>query len=725
MESIRGGEATTSGPMARASRKGYVLALLVLLGALVLVLSAWQIARARELRAAEIAFDGRSAEAMDRMRNRLLNYEVVARGGTALFASVARPTPRQWADYVEGLELPSHFPSLTGLGYAALVSNSRLDELQLEWRDQGYGQLSIRPHGLRDFYGPTLFLEPRTANNLAAIGGDLLSEPALAEAMTAARDSGGARLTGPLARAVGAPPSLVLFVPVYQPGSRPTQRVGRQASIRGWIYAPFDMQSFVRVSLADRFPDLSFRILDVTGGDGTALYDNQSPGGEPPAFSQRSQIEVHGRLWQFEFESTPLGLAAPRMQALDNMLALGLVASLLLFGMVLALARTEDRAQAIALRLTEDYRRSEQRFRSSMQYSAIGTALLDSDGRIVEANPALGRIVGRPVQSLIGQALQSLFDDIEPLVLQEPDAGLASDGPGVHRQTRHLRREGDLPRQAQLTFAPVPGNVGQDVAGLVQVEDVTDRVRAQARVHALNRTLEARVELRTRELLQANQELESFAYSVSHDLRAPLRAIDGFSRVLGERYADRLDGAGLDYLARVRKAAARMGELIDAILVISRLGRAEVRREPVDLSRMALEVLDELRVADRGRDVEVTIAPGLHAVGDATLLRNLLGNLLGNAWKFTRGCEPGHIEFAALAHPDGGREFFIRDNGAGFDQAYVDKLFRPFQRLHSTEDYAGHGIGLASVKRIIERHGGTIRAEGREGEGAIFYFTLS
>jgi PAS domain S-box-containing protein len=359
-----------------------------------------------------------------------------------------------------------------------------------------------------------------------------------------------------------------------------------------------------------------------------------------------------------------------------------------------------------------------------MQYSAIGTALLDSDGRIVEANPALGRIVGRPVRSLIGERLQTLFDDIESPLAQEPEAGSGSDEPGVHRQTRHLRREGDLPRQAQLTFAPVPGNIGQDVAGLVQVEDVTDRVRAQARVHALNRTLEARVELRTRELLQANQELESFAYSVSHDLRAPLRAIDGFSRVLGERYADRLDGAGLDYLGRVRKAAARMGELIDAILVISRVGRAELRREPVDLSRMALEVLDELRAGARGREVEVTIAPGLHAEGDATLLRNMLGNLLGNAWKFTRGREPARIEFAMLSHPDGGREFYIRDNGAGFDQAYVDKLFRPFQRLHSTQDYAGHGIGLASVKRIIERHGGTIRAEGREGEGAVFHFTL-
>jgi light-regulated signal transduction histidine kinase (bacteriophytochrome) len=258
----------------------------------------------------------------------------------------------------------------------------------------------------------------------------------------------------------------------------------------------------------------------------------------------------------------------------------------------------------------------------------------------------------------------------------------------------------------------------------VQVEDVTDRVRAQARVQALNRTLEARVAMRTRELSQANQELEAFAYSVSHDLRAPLRSIDGFSRILIERYESQLDESGRDYLRRVRKAAMRMGELIDAILQVSRLGRAELRRESVDLSRMALEVVDELRADDPGRELTLRIMPGLMAVGDAALLRNLLGNLLGNAWKFTRGRDGAMIEFGAVDLPGNETEFYVRDNGAGFPQAYVDKLFRPFQRLHSQEAFTGHGIGLASVKRIVERHGGRIRAEGMEGEGAVFYFTL-
>ena len=294
----------------------------------------------------------------------------------------------------------------------------------------------------------------------------------------------------------------------------------------------------------------------------------------------------------------------------------------------------------------------------------------------------------------------------------------------MRRLTRRLRHQHGAPRQAQLTYAPVPGSVGQDIAELVQVEDVTERLRAEARVHALNRTLEARVALRTRELSHANQELETFAYSVSHDLRAPLRAIDGFSRILVERYQDVLDEAGRDYLGRVRSAAGRMGELIDAMLKMSRVGRSAINPEPVDLGRIAQELVDELRMGEPERQVEARIAPGLLVHGDPSLLRNLMENLVGNAWKFSVGRCPAVIEVGSQPCDRGGVEYFVRDNGAGFPQAYVEKLFRPFQRLHAQGEFAGHGIGLASMRRIVERHGGTIRAEGREGEGATFYFTL-
>ncbi|MFC5578125.1 CHASE domain-containing protein [Lysobacter niabensis] len=706
-------------------RGSYVLALLVLLGSLILVLLAWYYARERELRAAEAKFGGDTAEIVDRLQQRLVYYELVARGGTALFASMARPTPQQWRDYVESMNLHPRFPSVKGLGFIGYVSSNGLDDLQIEWRNSGYGQLNVRPRGFRAQYAPVLYLEPRTSDNVAAIGFDMLSDPASRAALQAALEGGEARLSGLTSGANQVVRGMMMYIPVYRYGDQPRTPGARELSLQGWVCLPFDPSRYVDVSLGEEFRNVGLRIYDVSddkrGGGGTVLFASRGAHSDA-AFHHETTMELYGRRWRMEFDSPPEAIAAPRLKGLENTLALGLLACLLLFGVAWTLALTEDRATIIALRLTEDYRRSEQRFRSSMHYSAIGKALLDSEGRIVEANPALMRIVGRSLESLVGRPFESLFDDDEFSMRQRDDGETDSDG--VHRVTRHLRREGDLPRQAQLTYAPVPGNVGQDITGLVQVEDVTERVQAQARIQALNRTLEARVEMRTRELSQANQELEAFAYSVSHDLRAPLRSIDGFSRALIERYEGQLDETGRDYLRRVRKAAMRMGELIDAILQISRLSRAEVRRERIDLSRMAVEVVDELRAGEPGRELAIQIVPGLCALGDATLLRNLLGNLLGNAWKFTRGREQAMIEFGAVDHPGGDTEFYVRDNGAGFSQAYVDKLFRPFQRLHAQDEFSGHGIGLASVKRIIERHGGRIRAEGREGEGAVFYFTL-
>jgi light-regulated signal transduction histidine kinase (bacteriophytochrome) len=297
------------------------------------------------------------------------------------------------------------------------------------------------------------------------------------------------------------------------------------------------------------------------------------------------------------------------------------------------------------------------------------------------------------------------------------------EGGSAVRTTRTLHwRNGDL-RHVQLTFAPVPGEPDRDIARLVQVEDVTERVRAEAAVLSLNRTLEARVAARTRELSEANRELESFAYSVSHDLRAPLRGIEGFSRILGERYADALDDTGRDYLARVRKATSRMAELIDALLKLSRIGRSGLGWADVDLSALAAEVGAALADAEPGRQVELRIQPGMRAHGDPALLRVLLENLMGNAWKFTRGAAGARIVVDMQQDP-GGATYRVCDNGAGFDPQFAGKLFRPFQRLHSQDEFSGHGIGLASVKRIVERHGGAIEADGRPGEGACFRFTL-
>jgi light-regulated signal transduction histidine kinase (bacteriophytochrome) len=262
-------------------------------------------------------------------------------------------------------------------------------------------------------------------------------------------------------------------------------------------------------------------------------------------------------------------------------------------------------------------------------------------------------------------------------------------------------------------------------AVLLLFRQIDGRHRAQeqaAAAETARRITETRAAL-AEELQRKNQELETFAYSVSHDLRAPLRGVDGFSQILVEDHADELDDAARGHLTRIRAAAQRMGEMIDALLELSRIGRTEVRRQTVALSDIARSVGDELSSREPHRRIALTIDDQLSAFADSRLIRIVLENLIGNAWKFTAKTAEPRIEIGAVNR--GSRlVYFVRDNGAGFDMAHADQLFLPFRRLHTNRDFPGHGIGLATVRRIVELHGGRVEAESTTGGGATFYFWL-
>ncbi|HEX8962413.1 MAG TPA: PAS domain S-box protein [Rhodocyclaceae bacterium] len=369
------------------------------------------------------------------------------------------------------------------------------------------------------------------------------------------------------------------------------------------------------------------------------------------------------------------------------------------------------------LRAEAGVRRSEQKFSQIFHASPVPMSMSRlGDGHFLEVNDAYLREFRWSRQEMLGRTALELGLWISLEQRRIWVASLRRDGRIANYEARLRDAEGGA--HDVLISAEVLVLDGVECV-LVFIHDVTERLRAEAEIRQLNAELEARVARRTAELSDANRELESFAYSISHDLRAPLRGIDGFSRLLQEEYGGRLDSQGCEYLTRVRRAAQRLGTLIDDLLELSRVSRHEMRRVEVDLSALARDIVVDLHHGEPDRQVAVVIAPHCTAHGDPQLLRVLLENLLGNAWKYSRRTENPRIEF--------GRDeagYFVRDNGAGFDMAYAEKLFMPFQRLHNPADFEGSGIGLASAARVVRRHGGSIWAEGHPGSGAVFRFTL-
>jgi len=375
---------------------------------------------------------------------------------------------------------------------------------------------------------------------------------------------------------------------------------------------------------------------------------------------------------------------------------------------------SERKAAEAALRESED------KFRRLVEDMNDAYCVLHGS-KVVFANSRTAEMFGFALDEIVGKSVTDLAPpEVVAKFSKARDRRDAGD-PGPQQYEMTLTTKDGEPRIVEFGTRRIE-YAGHPALSIV-IRDISERKCAEEEVRRLNEELEQRVIERTTQLQAVNKELEAFAYSVSHDLRAPLRSIDGFSQILFEDFGDTLDDEGKDHLQRVRAASQRMGELIDDLLSLSRVTRGEMCREEVDLSALVQAICEELQCGSDDRRAELIIAPGLVARGDARLLRAALENLVSNAWKFSSKRELATIEFGQTEN-NGHSAYFIRDNGVGFDMKYAGKLFGAFQRLHSPSDFEGTGVGLATVQRIIHRHGGEIWAESAVDVGTTFYFTL-
>ncbi|MGE0082597.1 MAG: PAS domain S-box protein, partial [Thiohalomonadaceae bacterium] len=378
-------------------------------------------------------------------------------------------------------------------------------------------------------------------------------------------------------------------------------------------------------------------------------------------------------------------------------------------------------------RAEEEAQRLGRRNELLLQSAGEGIYGLDRQGRCTFMNPAGAAMLGYAPEELVGRSLHEVIHhsraDGTPYPVEECRVHTAYTEATVFRGTDEVfwRRDG---RAFPVEYVSTPIiEDGRLTGAVVAFLDITERKEAEEALRRLNRELDERVKARTAELEEANKELESFSYSVSHDLRTPLRAIDGFSKILLVEHRDKLDEDGKRLLGIVRENTEKMGQLISDILAFSRTSRAALTKMPVDMRVLIAEVWDELRVLEPERAYDFHLGALPPAEGDRALLRQVFSNLLANAVKFTRGREVARIEVTG-EQTDSEVVYHVRDNGVGFDMRYVDRLFGVFQRLHSATEFEGTGIGLAVVKRIIVRHGGRVWAEGRPGEGATFHVAL-
>ena len=687
--------------------------------------------RSNKIDASQRNLDAAVAVAVDNIQTELALTLSRIQSIRSLFDASENVTRQEFSIFAQGIFTESK--GLQALEWVPRINNSERGRFIESVRDEGLKEFDIHPVTEYQVAFPVNYIYPIEGNR-AASGFDLYSNETRREALVQAWETGVISVTEPitLVQETGTQSVFLVFIPVYSDKAVPPTVEERRNNLEGFGLAVIRFGDFLEQSIPVSFdPRIEITVIDTDGHPEKPIILFRNHQGQEPLF-ETDGIHIDRKI-AVANENLDFHFGAPQDYGLDGferaswylVLIIGTLFSVVILVIVILLYR----GQQAALDLSVERLESEQvqRVLASEMTQLIDTANnpifgVDADGRINIWNDAMRKITGASGKEAIGRfAVDFMTADSKPIAEMHLRS-LLSDSAAGGLQLKFL---GPTDGPAELLVnCTVRRDAAGEMTGVLAVGlDITERLRAEQEIRDLNESLEARVATRTKELQEAAEEMESFSYSVSHDLRGPLRSINGFSLAVLEKYGAGMDDEGRSYLERVRNATNHMGKLMDDLLVLSRLGRAQLMPEPLDLGKMVEEQAAELRLADPDRQVEFVIADASTAFGDERLVRLLIDNLVRNAWKFSSKHATARIELGKEAR-DGETVFFVKDDGAGFDMEYANKLFLPFQRLHPTGEFDGTGIGLAIAKRVLQRHGGRIWAEGEVEKGATFYFTL-
>jgi CHASE1-domain containing sensor protein/signal transduction histidine kinase len=771
-----------------ASPRTPVVPYIVLGTTLLATLAAWAYGQRLADNRDNLRFENSVALTRAVIQNRMHEQVTLLRGASGFFAGSEDITREEFRLFAEQIGLARNYPGVLGIGFAQAITPGQLPDFVRSLRGQGLSNYQVTPPPQGYLLTPVTYLEPRTERNLLAMGYDMFSEPTRREAIERAMNEAGPAMSGAvvLRQETGqaASPGFLIYLPVYKTLQPPKTLAERQRLLRGFVYSPFRTSDlFLAMAPQLQTRDLHLEIVDDGGQTkGTSLFSSGQIAGRP---NHRTNIPLKfaGHQWQLRLASTPAFEERSIRPLVWWILPLGAVMGALLYALTMSQYRARRRAEEQAAQLTR--REASQRLlaqagtvlSASLDFQATlarvaelavphfadwcAVDLVGPDGKpqrlaVAHKDPAKVRWArelqekyptdpdaptGLPNVLRTGKAelykvipeellLQAAQDEEHLRIIREIQFSSAIIVPMIARNrvlgalTFVWAESGFHYDEEDLHLAEEIGAraaVSIDNAQLFSENqaEIVERRRAEAQVRQLNEDLERLVEERTKELRASNQELEAFCYSVSHDLRAPLRSVDGFSKALMEDFGEAIGEGGMEYLTRVRAASKRMDELITTMLNLSRLTRAEILVTTVDMTQTARDITADILRLEGNEHVRVVVDDGMTAQADQRMMRIVYDNLIGNAVKFSRPVPNPCVEV--------GREgdvFYVKDNGVGFNPAYASKLFAPFERLHTPREFPGTGIGLATVQRVIHRHGGEIWAESEEGKGSRFYFTL-